>query len=100
MLDYRQSKALISSVREVLSNIIRHAEAGLVRAEIELSDQILLLRVSDNGRGMAKATQGRGYGLKSIRGRIEDIGGRLTIASTSAGTTVEMTVPLKGPQAL
>jgi signal transduction histidine kinase len=97
VLDYRQSKALISSVREVLSNIIRHAQASLVRAEIELSNGLLLVRVSDNGRGMAAATPGRGYGLKSIRGRVEDVGGRLTIASTPAGTTVEMVVPLKAP---
>lgn len=95
MLDYRRSKALISSIREVLSNIIRHAQAGQVRTEIEISDATLVLRIGDNGRGMAKATPGRGYGLRSIRGRIEDIGGQLTIASTSAGTTVEMVVPLR-----
>ena len=94
MLDYRRSKALISSIREVLSNIIRHAQASQVRAEIEVSGTTLTVRIADNGCGMAKATPGRGYGLRSIRGRIEETGGRLTIASTSSGTTVEMVVPL------
>jgi signal transduction histidine kinase len=102
MLDYRQSKALVSSIREVLSNIIRHAQASLVRAEIALVGATLTVRIGDNGRGMPTVMEGRGYGLKSVRGRIEDIGGRLSIVSASGGTTVEMTVPLAaapGPSA-
>jgi signal transduction histidine kinase len=94
VLDYRQSKALLSSVREIVSNIIRHAGAQVVRAEITLSDAEMTLRITDDGRGMASKGETQGYGLGNIQQRITSIGGTLGITSTSNGTAMEIAMPL------
>lgn len=93
MLDYRQGKALSSSVREIVSNIIRHASAHSVRAEIMLSDGLLCLRIADDGRGIVALGQTPGYGLGNIRQRMTAIGGSLHVSSAE-GTMVEIVMPL------
>ena len=94
VLDYRQSKALLSSIREIVSNIIRHAGAQRVEVVMVLSGALLTLRLSDDGRGMATESPALGYGLGNIRQRISGIGGQLTITSTGTGTSMEIAVPL------
>jgi ligand-binding sensor domain-containing protein/signal transduction histidine kinase len=82
---------------EAIRNACMHAEA--TRLAIELSfDPDLLLRVSDNGKGMDPAIASTGkeghFGLRCIRERASRIGGRVSIESSpSTGTTVTLRVP-------
>lgn len=93
-LDYRQSKALLSSVREIVSNIVRHAGATRVKAEIVVTDISALVRISDNGRGLPAQQDVSGYGLNNIRQRVHAIGGTTLVDSSAAGTAIEIVVPL------
>jgi len=95
-LDYRVHKAITSAVREIVSNVIRHAEARTISMNVELADDTLTLRFSDDGRGMPDAAltgESAGYGLKSLRQRIADLGGALSIGN-GRGTTVVLHLPL------
>ncbi len=95
ILDYRQSKALLSSIREIVSNVIRHSGATALRVEVGLDENALRLTLADNGRGMAAAaTEDGGYGLVNIRRRIAAIGGTFGLSSSGAGTTADIAMPL------
>ena len=79
-------------VKEALANILKHASgASVVELQAEYDDalQTLTLHIADNGRGMA-STAGRefGNGLKTMRQRVEDLGGEFVITSSPGAGTV------------
>lgn len=99
VLDYRLSKTLISSIREVVSNVIRHAGAKRVRTQVTVSDTELLLSIADDGGGIREKLgpdrpAGGGFGLRSIERRVEELGGRLKVSSAADGFTVEIVLVL------
>ena len=96
-LDYRLHKALTSAVREIVSNAVRHSGASRFVAAATLTPGHLSLRFTDNGKGIppeALAGETAGFGLRNLRHRIEDIGGRLTLATTPSGSTITLDIPL------
>ncbi len=81
--------------KEILHNIVRHAEATSVRIELREHDRNLRLSITDNGIGFDEGSVRQGHGLKSIRRRAKDIGGTLEITSRQgAGTTVVLTLKI------
>ncbi len=86
------SAHVLAVCREALSNIARHARASAAAVTLSAGN-VLLLRVSDNGRGMGETT--RASGLKNMRERAEMLGGTFTVTSEpGAGTRLEWRVPL------
>ena len=84
---------------EAISNAVRHAQANVVRLELEFDRESVYMRVVDDGRGFDRASAEREpdehLGLKSMEERAFRIGARFGISSRPrAGTTVEATVPL------
>lgn len=82
--------AMLSVVKEALSNIIRHSDATEVRVTLREHPALYQLIVKDNGT--PKAASGDGIGLKNIASRIESVGGRVNI-DTTAGFTVFVSIP-------
>lgn len=85
--------------REALANAICHARAGSIEAHVIYTDEELLIRVRDDGRGVDShvleegAHSGRS-GLASMRARAQALGAQLYIWSRAgAGTEVELRVP-------
>ncbi len=87
---------LVSSAREALSNVVRHASATAVDVEVGVDHSEVVLRVRDNGKGISEeARTGAGRGLGNLRARAERCHGTLNIsAGGSGGTLVELRVPL------
>jgi signal transduction histidine kinase len=84
---------LLPTLREALSNIVKHANASGVRVEVAATTASVLLRVTDDGVGL-RAGPG-GSGMANIRTRAERLGGRCDIrAGDERGTVVEWRVPL------
>jgi signal transduction histidine kinase len=91
---------LFTAVRELLLNVVKHA--GVASASIEMTcqhDQLRIL-VADAGSGFdpshcpQETDLTAGYGLFSIRERLQQIGGCLQIDSApGAGTRASITVP-------
>jgi len=84
-------KNLLSVGSEALHNAVRHGAADRLRICLDrATGREFELRVADNGSGFdAEASSGDGLGLVSMRTRVEEIGGSLTIDSTPGeGTTV------------
>ena len=83
---------VLAVLTEALSNAARHAAASSVAVELSVGDG-LLLRVADDGRGMAAEVAESG--LSNMRRRAEARGGRLAIDSSPGfGTTLSWWVPL------
>jgi signal transduction histidine kinase/ligand-binding sensor domain-containing protein len=81
------------SVKEVLHNIVKHAQASHVTIVIQTGKK-LIIKVKDNGSGFdLSAVRAFSNGLYNIEKRMKDIGGISKIESTD-GTTVLLTVPL------
>lgn len=88
-------RVLVSVLREIASNAIRHSGAAQVRVECTLSGGTLALRFADDGRGLAAEGAARpGNGLRNIRRRIEETGGEIALHSAATGTAVELRLPL------
>ncbi len=94
-LDYRIYKNLISSHREIVSNILQHSQAGHVVVSVETTEARLFMAVEDDGEGAKLDTRnGRiGNGLRNISHRLDQIEGHCVMVSREQGTRVEVTIP-------
>jgi signal transduction histidine kinase len=82
-------------VQECLSNAARHAGATRIAVEITQPATQLRVRVRDDGSGFDTAGDSAGYGLRSIRERVDLLDGELTLTSGAAqGTEVVADLPL------
>ncbi|KAB1644892.1 sensor histidine kinase [Gulosibacter chungangensis] len=90
--------ALLRISQGAIANVLQHAQATLATITLLRNDESLSFTITDNGRGFdpsaTKFTPGRGsFGLQSIRERVEQLGGTLTISSEAgAGTTLTVTL--------
>ena len=89
------SLAVLRVVQEALTNIYRHSCASEAQVLIEQRPAHLHLTIADNGVGIApSALQRSGVGLASMRGRVEALGGRLSVRKRKVGTSVSAVIPL------
>ncbi len=84
-------RTLALVLREAATNIARHSQASIARVAFDAGGGRLRMRVSDDGRGCSR---GEGNGLAGMRERVRQLGGRLVLASTRSGTSLEIEVPL------
>ncbi|HEU4839956.1 MAG TPA: ATP-binding protein, partial [Ilumatobacteraceae bacterium] len=85
---------LVTTLREALSNVARHAQATAVDVEVTVGTDVLV-RVHDDGVGLAGAERPAGHGMRNMAERAARLGG--TFATTGAadgGTIVTWRVPL------
>ncbi|MEP7177805.1 MAG: ATP-binding protein [Pseudonocardiales bacterium] len=92
---------LYRCAREALANIVKHAEATHVTVDLREDAGTVVLRVRDDGRGMAAADLDRraeGHlGLQLLRDAANDAGGELSIdTELGAGTAVTLRLPMHG----
>jgi hypothetical protein len=88
---------LYLAAKEVLHNIVKHAQATEVTLQVRLDDHTLIIHISDDGGGFDDCgTAAIGAdGLINMRERLQSIHGNLKRHSTPGqGTSVEMRVPL------
>lgn len=95
---------LFQTYKEVLTNTVKHANAGRVDIELAVCRKTCRLTVRDDGVGLSGANHGtpavahrRGRGMQNLRQRAQRLGGTLAI-SGDGGTTVSLAVPITGLQ--
>lgn len=75
-------------VQEALNNVLKHAKAREVSISLNQKKNFFNIEVEDNGVGFdTKLMDQTGLGLKSMRERAEQIGGKLKIHSSPGGGT-------------
>ncbi|MCL5281305.1 MAG: PAS domain S-box protein [Planctomycetes bacterium] len=87
---------LYRTVQELLFNAVKHAQVKEARIRVRQCGRCVCLSVSDRGRGFdpAELREAAGFGLLSIRERIELLEGRMKIRSAPGkGSTFSLVVP-------
>ncbi len=93
--------AVFRALQEALSNIIRHADATRVDVTVGVTERVLELVVSDDGRGFPTLRNGNlrhtehRMGITGMRERLLAVQGCLTIENTLPGARLTITVPLR-----
>jgi signal transduction histidine kinase len=94
-VDEPLAEQLLATLREALSNVVRHAEASSVDVVVTVDGESLTVTVVDNGVGPEHATSGNGQGIRNMRQRADAGGGELALeAADGGGTRVRWRVPL------
>jgi signal transduction histidine kinase len=83
--------------KEALVNIVKHAQAQMVRGTLSCRADTLVCEIHNNGNGFdPDATTEGHYGLSLIRKRVQELGGELTIdAKVGQGTRITLRLALR-----
>jgi len=90
-------QALFRVTQEALSNVAKHSGAQKVEVTLALQPGAVSLRISDDGHGFDPAQPQAGLGLRSMRERLQALGGQLEIASGAQGTCLTVRLPYATP---
>jgi CheY-like chemotaxis protein len=99
-LPYDRAILVYQSVRELLLNVVKHAQTNRATVILSVEHSSMVLLVQDHGRGFDPAslqtrTGGDHFGLFSIQERMEAMGGSLQVESTMGhGTRMTILLPL------
>lgn len=83
-------------IQEALTNARTHGMAGSARVTLSLEDCQICVTIEDDGRGFDPGAlgQNQGFGIRSMQGRAEAVGGRFEVNSAAGkGTWVTVRVP-------
>jgi len=91
---------LFKAVKELLVNVIKHADATKVKVSLAKNQGNIVVCVEDDGVGFSVNKKPKdkmtGFGLFSIRDRMDYLGGCFEIKSRhGSGTKAVITIPLK-----
>jgi len=96
---------LYESARELLFNVVKHANAGRARLTLARVDALAEVKVEDEGDGFdpgvspERSARSGGFGLFSIQQRIEFLGGSVTIDShPGKGCRIAIRLPIVDPE--
>lgn len=95
--------ALLRVAQEALANVGKHAEASRVVVTLSGLDDQVLLDIRDDGCGFdaSAVTNGSSFGLISMRQRLAELGGELTVESgLGAGTAISACIPIGARQTI
>jgi signal transduction histidine kinase len=93
LVDEKTATELLATLREALSNVARHAAATGVDIGV-MAEKDIILRVSDDGCGIGDVATGKGYGLRNMSVRAEDLGGWFEVRTgKKGGTQLEWRIP-------
>jgi signal transduction histidine kinase len=104
-LPAHQVEELSAAVRQALDNVVEHAGASRVALFAEEDAGAVVVTVRDDGRGFIYderrlLAQGKIGLAKSVKGRVEQLGGSMVVTSRpGAGTEIELRVPTRGGNA-
>jgi signal transduction histidine kinase len=85
--------SLLRIMQESITNALKHAEASEISVTLSADAQLLIVRISDDGKGFEASKVRMGKGLSGMEKRARALGAELSIPG-SKGTTVLLTLPL------
>lgn len=77
-------------IREAVTNVLRHAHATTCNISIVQEDASMVLRIDDDGVGIAKVTPVPHHGLAGLQRRVASAGGTLDLSRLNPGTRLEV----------
>jgi signal transduction histidine kinase len=98
--DIKSRHAIYRVVQQALDNVENHAEANRVEIWLQVQANRVAFAVNDNGQGLSESQQqaanhNGGFGLESMRARLEACDGEFSLKSaTGQGTEIAGWVPV------
>lgn len=90
--DPEKAHALVRCVQEVITNAVRHAQADNLWIRLEATPEGIAVHARDDGRGVREVRAGNG--LRGMRERLEQLGGRLQVQSRPGeGFSIDVVMP-------
>lgn len=92
------SHMIFRIMQESLTNIARHAQAGIVEIELSNTSENIHFRISDDGIGITESDiqSSKSFGIMSMMERAVSLGGTFHIAPRQGrGTSIQLTIPIK-----
>jgi signal transduction histidine kinase len=87
--------SLFRSLRELLINVAKHAQTSEAHVRLWGEGPLMLMSVEDKGAGFGHESIPPGFGLFSIRERLNHLGGSMQIESVpGVGTKIVVTAPM------
>jgi signal transduction histidine kinase len=96
-LSSEQRRNIYYAVKEALHNIVKHANATSAEIGVTCANQVLSLKVKDNGCGLPANKNdfnGFGNGIIQMRKRMENSGGKFYMEN-GVGTTLTFVLPVE-----
>ncbi|MCL6527168.1 MAG: sensor histidine kinase [Thermaceae bacterium] len=89
--------SLLRIAQEALANVRKHSQAKTASVTLSYLDDLVLMDIQDDGVGLQPALVGS-FGLRSMRERVERLGGVFTLESERGlGTILAVSLPLEPP---
>lgn len=94
----RVASHLCRIAQEAISNAVRHGKAGIVRLDVEVKDDEVVLSIADDGCGFvpeqAPGISSGHFGINGMKERVTRMGGRFRIDSAPGkATRIEVACP-------
>jgi PAS domain S-box-containing protein len=96
---------VFSAIRELILNVVKHAEAHHIMIRLRWTDTAIECQVQDDGKGFdvagveALKEARRSFGLFNIQERVAELDGRVEITSSpGAGATVSLMLPFQSAE--
>lgn len=87
--------AVLRCLQEALTNAVKHGNAQQIAVKLCYLEDSIKLIVEDNGKGCEQLKPG--FGIESMKARIESLGGEIAIVSIAGeGTTLSCNIPVRG----
>ncbi|SFB08335.1 MULTISPECIES: sensor histidine kinase [unclassified Bacillus (in: firmicutes)] len=94
-LDKGLEDHLFRILQESVSNTLRHSKATKLEVLLIKRDDLIILRVADDGIGFEDGSKAGSYGLQNMHERALEVGGTLKVVSLKdKGTRLEVKVPM------
>jgi signal transduction histidine kinase len=96
-LDKEQEVAVFRILQEMLTNIMRHADATRVKVMLKEKAGKLIVLVKDNGKGITEAQTNnpQSFGIIGINERVSSLGGSFAVKGLhNKGTSVTIRIPV------
>jgi signal transduction histidine kinase len=95
-------RALFRIVQESMNNVLRHSGGTAITVILSHTEKEVTLKIEDNGHGMSTEELGQvegaislGVGIAGMRERVEQLDGTFKISSSSRGTRVSVSLPVR-----
>ena len=94
-IDENIQREIFIIIQELITNVIKHANAYYVELQLNLIDDVVNLYLEDNGVGFDVNKDFEGIGFKNIRSRLKKISGELDIDTVlGRGTIIIIEIPV------
>jgi len=99
MVEYPVYKALRSTLREAVSNVLKHARASRIEVSALHQDNHIEAMIRDDGVGLPAQARTGGHGLRNLHDRVRAIGGHIAFDTGMPGTRITLTLPVSAATA-